>query len=1295
MIHDDFDKADVMLFDAHYLQTLKAKIIKENYQPDSVFYQKWLKKLQNSQNRVLDRKKICPVIRYPESLPVSQNREEIKTLISTHQVIILTGETGSGKTTQLPKMCLELGLAHQGLIGHTQPRRLAAHSIAERLSEELSTPLGESVGYQIRFLDKTSPKTLIKLMTDGILLSEIKSDPLLLNYQVIIIDEAHERSLNIDFLLGYLKRIIPKRPELKVIITSATINVDLFSNHFSNAPIYQVSGRGFPIETFYSDLENEKLADLPEEVLNAVKKIERSEAEQKSVRTGGSILVFLACERDIKETQLRLKKNGYLHDQIYLLYARLSKKEQTRVFSKNNRYRKIILSTNIAETSLTIPGVSYVIDSGKVRMSRYNHRTKVQQLPIENISKASANQRQGRCGREGPGQCYRLYTQSSFELMSEETEAEILRTNLASVLLMSLELKIGALSEFPFVQKPDNRYIKDAFSLLGELQALDKHRNLSVIGRRLARLNIDPRLGRMVLAANQLNCLGPVSVITACIAIQDPREYPADRTDYARQMHARFSDKNTPSDFHSILLVWCYYQEQKKALSNNALRKKLSKECLNIRRLNEWEDLVYQLMDQMKENYTPFTADTLSLDLIHKACLSGLLSNIGKKDENKVYLGARNKRFIIFPGSTLYKKTPEWLMASELVETDKLYARLCAPFETEWLFEYAKPLIKHNYSEPHWSKKNKKAMVYQSSLLFGLLISDNEKIPLSLIDKALSREFLIKALFIEGDLNDYFSPVPDFWIHNLAVREEIHALESKSRRLDILLEDDSHYHLYHQAIPDDIVDFNGLTKWLKAHKAESNKRLSFSKRALMRHSAEQITGEQFPDKLIDLKTAYPLTYEFNPKESDDGVSVRVPIEHLLHCSEALFSWLVPGFLEEKCIALLKTLPKHFRKSLMPIPDLVHEILFDLEKTSDHLLDFLEYKIKMLKNLRISKKDYKLSKLDPFYLMNIKVLDKQGEVVAQGRDLSLLRMELTKHLEKTLNQSCAGNVSFQKNYTSWGFGSLNEAFNNKEIKEREGVYPSLVLNNQSASLQLLSNSMMAYYETKKALIVFVKTALVKEINYMEKKLFNAKAHVLILSREGELAALKSALVNLILEETFFIDESLPQTKEAYLKAIESNKTKLLLNAQRFEEALISALKIKQEIKAKYTLLEGSYANSLSDIKTQLYRLFDLTLLPFSGAGVLYYPRYLKAIKTRLEKLPRMPDKDMMLMKEANFYEEKLWGLLEKKPANLGINKPLNAFRFLLEEFRISLFDQSIKTLEKVSLKRLEKIWLSIQ
>lgn len=1252
---------------------------------------KWQANFKLAQQRVAKRIKNIPSITYPTELPVSEHRQKIKALIENNQVVIISGETGSGKTTQLPKICLELGLAKQGLIGHTQPRRLAAQTIAQRIALELNCPLGKQVGYQVRFTDKTDEASLLKLMTDGILLSEIKYDPLLLKYQTIIIDEAHERSLNIDFLLGYLKRILVKRPDLKIIITSATIEVELFSKHFNHAPTYHVSGRNFPIETFYLDETTANDKDLVNLVCQTIADIEQLERKTPNSALMSNILVFLACERDIKDVSYQLLKQGYAKDEIYPLYARLAKSEQAKVFAQNSKKRKIILSTNIAETSLTVPGVRYVIDSGLVRISRFNYRSKVQQLPIEYISKASANQRQGRCGRQGAGVCFRLYTEKSYQLMQDTTEPEILRTNLASVLLMSMDLNVGALEHFPFIQPPDNRYVKSAYNVLIELQALNSDKKITKIGKRLARISLDPRLAKMILSGEQLNCTIEVTIIAAFLSIQDPREVPPEKKEQAQQLHARFKNKKTPSDFYAILALWEYIEQQKLVLSKSALKKLCAKEFLNVLRLNEWQDLVYQLLNQLKKPYQEFSLKSTNIALIHQACLTALLSHIGKKDEGKNYHGARNRKFIVFPSSDLYKKPPLWLMASSLVETSKLYARMCAPFEPEWLSLYATHLITYQYHEAHWSKKHKQAMIYRSSILYGLIFKEKEKVFLSQIDKTLAREIFIREILVNQKLDDYFRTPPKFWQNNSQLIDEVKALESKSRRQDILIDNEGLYQCYDKRLPETIYDLESLKKYLK--QAQATEQLSLNKEVLMQHSAHHITGQQFPDYIFNNALKLALTYHFDPSAIDDGVSVTVPLKYVSQLHDSYFSWLVPGLLQEKCVALLKTLPKKLRKCLSPIPETVHTIFCQEIYKEGHLYDFLCLKLKEIKKILIKPSDFNIEKLDPYYQINFKIYDEDKKLIIENRSLSNIKNKLQKILESKAKVISPHQSNTLNRYLSWQFDHISQAFNECNITVGSELFPGLFLDEDAVIFKVYADPLACSYHTKQALVFFLIAKSTKELNYLKKNLFKGKQAALTLAREPIGERLYDSFFENLLEQTF-LSETLPKNKIQYDELYQKYQPNLLLNAQKYESAILQALALKQSLKAELALLSTHYIKNKEDLEQQLSRLFCTDYILYAKQHLLDYPRYLKAMLTRVKKMLRDPVKDLQLSKAINIYETKLWHYLNDNKQALLINIKLHHLRFFIEEMRISSFDQTIKTKEKVSLKRIAKLWSDI-
>ena len=858
----------------------------------------------------LERDKRVLDISYPQELPVSANRENIARAIEKHQVVIIAGETGSGKTTQLPKICLELGRGDDKLIGHTQPRRLAARTVAARIAQELHSELGDLVGYQVRFTDRVSENTAVKLMTDGILLAELQRDRLLRRYDTLIIDEAHERSLNIDFMLGYLKRILPQRPDLKLIVTSATIDVDSFSRHFNDAPVIEVSGRTFPVETLYFSREEGQGQEMVQQIVTLVEGVD---AGQFGAR--GDVLVFLPGEREIRELAKALRLGTSV--EVLPLYARLSQAEQNRVFSSGGRRAgiRVVLATNVAETSLTVPGIRYVIDPGEARISRYSHRTKLQRLPVEPISQASANQRQGRCGRVGPGVCMRLYSEEDYRGRPEFTEPEIQRTNLGAVILQMLILGLGEVEQFPFIDPPDGRMVRDGYKLLEELGAVSTAGQLTDIGKRMARLPVDPRLARMVLAAQEQGCLEQILVICSALAVPDPRDRPADKQSQADQMHARF--RHPRSDFMAWVGLWQYYEEQRQALSQNQLRKLCQREYLSFMRMREWRDIHRQLSIACRQQGLkpkPTLPEEEHYQAVHAALLSGLLSNIARHDEGRDYLGSRNRKLRIFQGSSQARKSPKWLVAAEIVETSRIFAREVGAIDPAWALTTNPDLLKHHYYQPRWHSRRGQVVAYERVNLYGLTLVDKRVVHYGPISGAESRELMIREGLVPGNFRQF----PKFLKHNRRLVLEVEELESRTRRRDILVDEQALFDFYHQRVPDDIYTANSLRIWLKRN-PEGERRLFMSREELVARDPGAEVRDQFPDHLAWEDMRFTLSYQFEPGQTGDGVSVTIPVALLNRAPRYRFDWLVPGLLREKCIQLVKSLPKEKRKHLVPAP----------------------------------------------------------------------------------------------------------------------------------------------------------------------------------------------------------------------------------------------------------------------------------------------------------------------------------------------------------------------------------------
>ncbi|HFF3138657.1 TPA: ATP-dependent RNA helicase HrpA, partial [Vibrio cholerae] len=947
---------------------------------------------------VEQRKQQMPKIEYPALLPVSQKRDDIAQAIAHHQVVIVAGETGSGKTTQLPKICAELGRGKYGLIGHTQPRRLAARSVANRIAEEMETELGGFVGYKVRFTDQISDQTQIKLMTDGILLAEIQNDRFLNQYDTIIIDEAHERSLNIDFILGYLKQLLPRRPDLKVIITSATIDPERFSKHFSNAPIIEVSGRTYPVEVRYRPLAGDDDSESDRDQLEGI-----FQAVDELCDEGlGDILIFMNGEREIRDTADALSKRNLRDTEIVPLYARLSAGEQNKIFQPHAG-RRIVLATNVAETSLTVPGIKYVIDPGTARISRYSYRTKVQRLPIEPISQASANQRKGRCGRTEEGICIRLYSEEDFLSRPEFTDPEILRTNLASVILQMTALGLGDIEAFPFVEAPDKRNIQDGVRLLEELGAIndqikDPKKRLTESGKQLARLPIDPRLARMVLEASKLGCLKEVMIIASALSIQDPRERPSDKQQSADDKHRRFNHED--SDFLTLVNLWHYIGQQQKALTSNQFRRQCKLDYLNYLRVREWQDVYTQLHQSTREMGFKLNDEPGSYHAVHSAILVGLLSHIGMKDQEKnEYHGARNARFNIFPASGLFKKQPKWVMSAELVETSKLWARVVAKIEPDWIEPLAKHLSKRSYSEPHWSKKNAAVMAYEKVMLYGIPIVPKRLVNYGTIDPVLSREIFIRSALVEGDWETKHA----FFKQNRALLAEVEELEHKSRRRDILVDDEELFQFYDQRVGTEVVSGRHFDAWWKTASRKTPDLLSFEKEMLFKGDASHITDLDYPNFWHQGNLKLKLSYQFEPGENSDGVTVHIPLPILNQVEPHGFDWQIPGLRHELVVSLIKSLPKTLRKNFVPAPNYADAFLARVTPFEMPLLDAMEKELRRMTGVTVLREDWKLDQLPAHLKITYRAVDHRNRKLNESCDLHELKESLKEKVQETLSQ----------------------------------------------------------------------------------------------------------------------------------------------------------------------------------------------------------------------------------------------------------------------------------------------------
>lgn len=1267
--------------------------------PADKLRQKQQRLIEQSQRVVEQKRSAVPDVAFPEQLPVSERRDEIAEAITKHQVVVLAGETGSGKTTQLPKICLQLGRGINGVIGHTQPRRLAASTVANRIAEELNVSLGKEVGYQVRFSDQSTEHSYIKLMTDGILLAEIQQDPMLYRYDTLIIDEAHERSLNIDFLLGYLKTLLPKRPDLKLIITSATIDLERFSAHFDGAPVIEVSGRTYPVDVRYQPMLPEQ-DDVYQAILDAIESLLND--ERKSGQSGGDFLVFLSGERDIREAALMLRKASLPHIEVLPLYARLSLKEQSRVFAKH-RGRRIVLATNVAETSVTVPGIRYVIDPGFARISRYSYRTKIQRLPVEPVSQASANQRKGRCGRVSAGICVRLYDEDDFLSRPEFTDAEILRTNLASVILQMLQLKLGDIRHFPFIDAPDNRLIKDGFNLLQQLKAVDDGGKITALGRKLGNLPVDPRMGAIVLAAAQHHALNEALIIVSALSVQDPRERPADKQQAADEKHRRFWHEQ--SDYLAFLGLWQHFEEMRQSLSQNQLRRQCQKEFLSFLKLREWRDIHHQLTLACQQLKLPLNKEEASYESIHRALLVGLLDYVGLKTNDGDYLGVRNRKFHLFPGSSQFKKRPQWMVASELLETSKLYAHGVAKVAPEWILAAGLHLVKRSYSEPHYDAKRGQVMAYEKVTLFGLTLVEKQRVNYAPINPQESRLVFIRQALVEGG----YGQVPrgrnkrgagtrnigTFFHHNQTAVHSVLALEAKSRRRDILVDDEVLFEFYDERVGAEVAQLASFERWRSEAEQSDPQLLFIDQERLMRHGQFEAGEAQFPDQLTWSGMEFPLSYHFEPGSAEDGVSIHVPVGLLHQVPEYLLQWSVPGLLRDKCIALVKGLPKRWRKQFAPVPAFVDRALASLSPENRPLLDALSQQLYRFNNVEIPKDAWESIEVEAFYQMNIKVDDDNGKLIEQSRDLAELKAKYRENVRQTLQS--AGQDSEVSHITRWDFGDLPKA---KQL-HRKGIgikaYPTLVDKGDSVALKMHDNPQEAESMSLRGSVRLAMLAEPDKVKYLRKELLKGKDIGLSVTQLGKRADVAEDIIAAAFKQVVFAD-GLARDQSAFQQCLNDNKAEIVPRAMALADVLVdvlaSVVAIKKAIKTHKNAL--AIAIAAKDIGQQLDQL-----LP---AGFIYnteyeqfqqYPRYLKAIAVRLDKVSQNIQRDKVQTHELTDHWQRYQSLLDKKGALWCQNNPLlNRYRWMIEELRVSYFAQTLGTREPVSAKRLDTQWQEV-
>ncbi|MGW5034006.1 ATP-dependent RNA helicase HrpA [Streptomyces nigra] len=1272
--------------------------------------------IAKGEERIAARRARVPAIGYPEQLPVSQKKDEIAAAIRDHQVVIVAGETGSGKTTQIPKICMELGRGVRGMIGHTQPRRIAARTVAERVAEELDTPLGEAVGWKVRFTDQVNPEaTFVKLMTDGILLAEIQTDRELRAYDTIIIDEAHERSLNIDFLLGYLAQLLPKRPDLKVVITSATIDPERFSRHFGDAPIVEVSGRTYPVEVRYRPLLEEDSEDADRDQITAI-----TDAVEELMGEGkGDILVFLSGEREIRDTADALEKKKHSRAggawqsmEVLPLYARLSHAEQHRVFQPHTG-RRIVLATNVAETSLTVPGIKYVIDPGFARISRYSHRTKVQRLPIEPISQASANQRKGRCGRTSDGICIRLYSEDDFLARPEFTDAEILRTNLASVILQMTAAGLGDIEKFPFIDPPDHRNIRDGVQLLQELGALDPaqkdpRKRLTETGRKLAQLPVDPRLARMVLEADRNGCVREVMVIAAALSIQDPRERPADKQAQADQQHARFKDET--SDFLAYLNLWRYIREQQRERGSSSFRRMCKQEYLNFLRIREWQDIYSQLRTVAKQMGIHLDENDAPADRIHVSLLAGLLSHIGMKDvkESKdsgagarkeggrnEYLGARNAKFAIFPGSALFKKPPRFVMSAELVETSRLWARVNAKIEPEWVEPLAGHLLKRTYSEPHWEKDQAAVMAYEKVTLYGVPIVAQRKVNYGRIDPEVSRELFIRNALVEGDWRTHHK----FFADNRRLLSEVEELEHRARRRDIVVDDETLFDFYDQKVPEHVVSGAHFDSWWKRKRQEQPDFLDFEREMLIRESAEAVTKADYPDSWRQGQLKFRVTYQFEPGADADGVTVHIPLQVLNQVTAEGFDWQIPGLREELVTELIRSLPKPIRRNYVPAPNFAKRFLEVAVPGQEPLTVTMARELKRMVGVPFTADDFDWAKVPEHLRVTFRIVDERRRKLAEDKDLEALQLRLKPKARKALSQAAAATASRQggeslerSGLTDWTIGTLSRVFETRRAGQPVKAYPALVDDGDTVSVRLFdteAEQQQAMWKGTRRLIL--RNIPVNPAKFASEKLTNAQKLGLSANPHGSIQALFDDCA-MAAADRLIADFGGPAwDEESYRKLYDKVRAEIV-------DTTVRAVGQVQQVLAAWQAAERRLKGvrspallpNLADVRAQLDALVKPGFV--TEAGLRRLPdlmRYLIAVDRRLQQMPTNVQRDTTRMEKVHEMRDEYAWLLEQMPQGRPVPQAVLDVRWMLEELRVSYFAHALGTAYPISDKRIVK------
>ncbi len=1269
---------DCMLVDAHELGPRLRKLRKQgNVQRLGELESR----IQSSTRRVQRRRSRVPAISYPDELPVSERREEIARAIQDHQVVIVAGETGSGKTTQLPKICLELGRGSRGMIGHTQPRRVAARSTAARIAEEVGSEVGDLIGYRVRFSDRVGDDTLVKLVTDGMLLAETQSDRDLAAYDTLIVDEAHERSLNIDFLLGYLRRLIERRPDLKLIITSATLDTERFSRHFGDAPVIEVSGRTWPVEVRYRPVADSRGDDTSDEEQSLGQAI--GEGIRELWREGpGDVLVFLPGERQIRDTEQVLRKRFRQGVEILPLYGRLSSRDQDRVFRPTGDARRVVLATNVAETSLTVPGIRYVVDSGLVRLSRYSYRTKVQRLPVEPVSRASAEQRAGRCGRTGPGICIRLYSEEDFEARPEYTEPEIQRSNLASVILQMKMLRLGEPEDFPFVDPPEAPLIRDGYRVLEELGALDHERRLTEQGRQIARLPVDPRHGRMLVEAGRRGSLEEVLIIVAGLSIQDPRERPENARQAADECHG--VDQDDQSDFLSLLNLWRRYRRETDGLSRNQRRKWCRRHFLAPMRMEEWSDLLRQLRLNTRDMKLSHNEQPADYTAVHRTLLSGLITQVGRKGESHAYEGPRGLQFWVFPGSGLFRKSPKWLMAAELVQTSRTFGRTVARVEPEWIEAAGEHLLAREYFEPHWQARRGRVNGFERVSLFGLELVSRRRINYARVRPEEARGIFLRDGLVTGKLPE----TPGFLAHNLALIEEIRELEAKRRRRDLLKDEEALAAFYDERLPEEVNDWPSLRRWLKQTGRQADKDLRMGRDDVMAGEAGNLV-EDFPDEVVLGGVRVPVEYQLDPGGERDGATLEVPLALINQIRAADLDWVIPGWRVEKATALIRSLPKALRRQFVPAPDFAAAALEAIEPGSP-MIDALAQQLQRMTGTEIPSDTWRPEQIPDHLHVRVRLVDENGGVIEESDDIEGLQERHGHRASETLGEAECPDWPSRRT-RRWDFGRIPDSVEVERFGLSMQAWPALRDRGRDVELVLHDEPEEAREMTREGIRRLVMLRLPQQVESL-RRLRDLDRLALQFRKLGTDRELRDALVRLVVDEAVLPAGHLPRDGDEFEAICREGAAQLLPAGERWLETLADVLERHHRIRRTLSgKLNPVLLKAGRDMGEQLdWLLFPgfLEIVPTSRLAA--YPRYLQALELRLEKLMQGNPKDASLAAEVRRHWERLAERVAK-PGEESRNPALAHYRWMVEEYRVSVFAQQLGTTEPVSAKRLDQQW----